>query len=654
MEKDRYIGMMLDNRYEIVEKIGTGGMAMVYKAKCHRLNRYVAVKILKDEFATDPDFRQRFHAESQAIAMFSHPNIVSVFDVSRSSEMEYIVMELVDGMSLKQYMQKKGVLSWREALHFISQIVKALEHAHSCGIIHRDVKPHNVMVLRDGSVRVTDFGIARVASSQNTLSQEALGSVHYISPEQAKGARVDERTDIYSAGVVLYEMLTGRLPYEGDSPVAVAIQHISSIPASPRELNEAIPEGLEMITMKAMCADMDKRYTSASEMLEDLEEFRKNPDINFDYDVKMDSSELLLLEKKNNELKRKARAQAGRPAETDEKRQDRKSGRRASRVTILAGVLVVLIFISGVSVFLWDFFIKDLFSVVDEVSVPDLRGYDIDNARDTFTDFEIVVKDYETSSVYAEGVILEQDIAHGNEIKTGGQIGVTVSSGSTVTVMPDLIGMTQIEAEAALNKISDQVTFTVKIVNVESTGDENRILSTSPQEGEPIHDGAAVTLRISIKTAEETADMPNVVGMSQAQAVARIEALGLKVAVKEVENSTVPAGEVVFQNYNEGSALAKGTEITIHVSKGPADEPVGGTDIPGAGSVTVTIPLPLGEGEVSVEVRLDGVTQFTDTLEKSQGSFTRSFSGTGTKRLEVFFDGIMSYSTELNFEPNGN
>ncbi|MBQ9980486.1 MAG: Stk1 family PASTA domain-containing Ser/Thr kinase [Oscillospiraceae bacterium] len=654
MEKDKYIGMMLDNRYEIMEKVGAGGMAMVYRAKCHRLNRYVAVKILKDEFATDPDFRQRFHAESQAIAMFSHPNIVSVFDVSRSSEMEYIVMELVDGMSLKQYMQKKGVLSWREALHFISQIVRALEHAHSCGIIHRDVKPHNVMVLRDGSVRVTDFGIARVASSQNTLSQEALGSVHYISPEQAKGARVDERTDIYSAGVVLYEMLTGRLPYEGDSPVAVAIQHISSVPASPRELNEAIPEGLEMITMKAMCADMDKRYASATEMLEDLEEFRKNPDINFDYDVKMDSSELLLLEKKNNELKRKAQAEARMSAEPDERREHRAANRRAGKVTILAGVMVVLIFIAGVSYFLWDFFVKDLFAVVDEISVPDLRGYDVDYARDNFPEFEIVVKDYETSGVYAEGVILEQDIQHGAELKTGGQIGVTVSSGTTDTKMPSVIGLTRVEAEAELDKIADEVTFTVKIVNVESTGDENRVLSTSPQEGETIRDGATVTLRISTKAAEETTEMPKVVGLTEAQAVARLEGADLIVKIKYVESDTAPEGEVVFQNYNEGSALAKDTEVTIHVSEGNGEPDVPDTGAIGGNSVSVTIPLPLGEGEVSVEVRLGGVTQFTGTLEKSQGSFTRSFSGTGTQRLEVYFDGIMSYSTELNFDADGN
>ena len=270
---NQYIGKMLDNRYEILDVIGVGGMAVVYKAYCHRLHRFVAIKVLKKDLASDAEFRRRFHEEAQAVAMLSHPNIVSVYDVSKGDDLDYIVMELIDGITLKQYMQKKdGRLNWRESLYFITQIVRALGHAHSRGIIHRDIKPQNIMVLRDGSVKVADFGIARIMSAaQNTMTQEALGSVHYISPEQARGSHIDARADIYSAGVVLYEMLTGRLPFDGDTPVSVAIQHINSIPLSPRELDPTIPEALEAITMKAMAPNPDDRYADAGEMLADLE-----------------------------------------------------------------------------------------------------------------------------------------------------------------------------------------------------------------------------------------------------------------------------------------------------------------------------------------------------------------------------------------------
>ena len=283
MDQDKYIGRLLDNRYEIQEVIGSGGMAVVYKARCHRLNRLVAIKILKDELSEDQEFRRRFHAEGQAVAMVSHPNIVSVFDVSSQGDANYIVMELIEGITLKQYMEKKGVLNWKETLHFAMQIAKALEHAHSKGIVHRDIKPHNVMVLKNGSVKVMDFGIARMISHGNTLTKEALGSVHYISPEQARGGRVDDRSDIYSLGVVMYEMMAGRPPYDGESPVSVAIQHINGGAALPSVLNPNIPGGLEQIIMKAMAHNVSDRYPSATRMLADMEEFRKDPTTLFDY-----------------------------------------------------------------------------------------------------------------------------------------------------------------------------------------------------------------------------------------------------------------------------------------------------------------------------------------------------------------------------------
>ena len=278
---DRYIGRILDGRYEILDIIGAGGMAVVYKARCHRLNRLVAIKILKDENLEDEDFCRRFQAESQAVAMLSHSNIVSVYDVSNTEDRDYIVMELIDGITLKQYMEKKVRLNWRETVHFAINIAKALEHAHSRGLVHRDIKPHNVMVLKNGSVKVADFGIARLMENENTMTKEALGSVHYISPEQAKGGRVDNRSDLYSLGVVMYEMITGKTPYDGDSPVAVALGHINGGAAHPSSICPNIPKGLEQIIMKAMAHDLPDRYINATAMLQDLEAFRVDPTITF-------------------------------------------------------------------------------------------------------------------------------------------------------------------------------------------------------------------------------------------------------------------------------------------------------------------------------------------------------------------------------------
>ena len=386
---DQYIGKLLDNRYEIMEQIGMGGMARVFRALDHRLNRQVAVKILREDLAEDAELRRRFHEESQAVAMLSHPNIVAVYDVSRSSDVEYIVMELIDGITLKQYMQKKGnKLNWREALHFITQIVKALGHAHSRGIIHRDIKPHNIMVLRDGSVKVADFGIARVASGgHSTLTQEALGSVHYISPEQARGSHIDARSDLYSAGVVLYEMITGRLPYEGESPVAVAIQHINSIPLSPREIDPEIPEALEAITMKAMAPDPDNRYPSADAMLADLEEFRKNPNINFDFSASefhpeeedVDRTQIHTVPPRTSAGRRempasKPERQDRRARRIEEEEDDEEDERRGPNWPVIGAVAAILVFVAALVFIMFSTVFSGSFQPGNTQRVPTVTG----------------------------------------------------------------------------------------------------------------------------------------------------------------------------------------------------------------------------------------------------------------------------------------
>ena len=281
---DKYIGTLLGGRYEVLDILGVGGMAVVYKARCRVLNRYVAIKMLKEEFLQDEEFRRRFYNESQAVAKLSHNNIVAVYDVARTDTQDYIVMELIDGISLKEYLQKKGHLSWQETVFFAQQIAKGLSHAHSRGIIHQDIKPHNIMLLRDGTVKVTDFGIARLESNQETrVVQEAIGSVHYIAPEQAKGSSIDARADLYSLGVVMYEMLTGKLPFEGDSAVAIVMQHINSVPEMPSKVMQGVPRGMDDIVMHAMCPNVTRRYSSAQELYQDLERIKQNPHTVFGY-----------------------------------------------------------------------------------------------------------------------------------------------------------------------------------------------------------------------------------------------------------------------------------------------------------------------------------------------------------------------------------
>ena len=345
---DRYIGRLLDDRYEILDIIGSGGMAVVYKARCHRLNRLVAIKILKDENMEDADFLRRFHAESRAVAMLSHPNIVSVFDVSNVEDKDYIVMELIDGITLKQYIERMGALKWRQALHFATRIAEALDHAHSRKLVHRDIKPHNVMVLKNGDVKVTDFGIARMLESDNTMTKEAIGSVHYISPEQAKGGRVDERSDLYSLGVVMYEMITGRTPYEGESPVAVAIAHINGGAPRPSVFAPGIPRGLEQIIMRAMARDAKDRYPNALAMLHDLNALQADASAVFSYEemgLRYQPVEMPRAPRREEQLEEQGGGNARRVVKTIEKPEeevDMPKGRMGMVAVLICSVVAVL------------------------------------------------------------------------------------------------------------------------------------------------------------------------------------------------------------------------------------------------------------------------------------------------------------------------
>ena len=687
MDMDRYIGRLLDNRYEILEVIGTGGMAVVYKARCHRLNRLVAIKILREEYTKDEEFRRRFHAESQAVAMLSHPNIVSVYDVSTANDADYIVMELIDGITLKQYMEKKGVLNWKETLHFAIQIAKALEHAHSRGIIHRDIKPHNVMVLKNGSVKVTDFGIARVMSESNTLTKEALGSVHYISPEQAKGGRVDNRSDLYSLGVVMYEMTTGRPPYDGESPVAVAIQHINGKPVLPSVLNPNVPGGLEQIIVRSMSHNPAERYLSAGAMLTDMDEFRKNPTILFDYNnpntdidaaTKMqpparDLDETMPLPKTvaertvNKTLESRPRstpARAAVPARKPNHRrevivEEKEERSKAATVAIVACAAVALV---AVILFCIAYFGGDMLSSSDQLTVvPNLLGEVFDEEQ-YYGDVVVKIGNKRHSEEYAKGVIMEQTPAANKQIPKGGTVTVVISLGPQPKdkVMEDLSHVPQQQAIDFLNGLKMDLQILPKMEN-SSTVEKGCVIRTSPTEGEVLESGQTIHIWVSTGPLKQMAKVPSVVGYSREMAEKLMNGSGFfNLSFEEVE-SDEEAGKIVEQSVIGGIEVDVTTLMTLKVSKGaplatdgtlPSDpeenyvEKVTLVALPEALKQDAVLSIWRGAAQVdsrevfagttAVELKLrgEGVVTFTAMLNNDTATawtFQVNFDATGTK-----------------------
>ena len=606
---DKYIGRLLDNRYEILEAIGTGGMAVVYKARCHRLNRLVAIKILKDDYLEDEEFRRRFHSESQAVAMLSHPNIVSVYDVSTSITADYIVMELIDGITLKQYMEKKGVLNWKETLHFAIQIAKALEHAHSRGIVHRDIKPHNVMVLKNGSVKVTDFGIARMMSKGNTLTKEALGSVHYISPEQARGGRVDNRSDIYSLGAVMYEMMSGRPPYDGESPVAVAIQHINGGAPLPSTLNPNIPGGLEQIIMKAMALEADSRYETATAMLTDLDEFRKNPAILFDYNVPPTDAVLQIpkipaeeqetqkpqttaqrVEDRQNDRKKSTAAaavaaQRRRSANTAtaQQRRNPKTEEKDSNVATIAIIVCSVVMLIAIVIFLVVLLGNGVENQKDGkkpgssasnemIEVPDLEGENYLELPEDL-DLNIIVGVKEYNDQFAENEIISHNPVAGTQVEAGSDLYLTVSLGPNKgdITMPDLKDRTEDEAIKILQDLHMDLQITEPVEEYHDTVQEGLVIKTNFPVGTTLDIGDVVTLYISKGKEITKGSMPALVDQTKEQAkqILDDQEMDLVLEFLEEHSSIVEKGCVTRTTPEAGEEIQTGQTITVYISKGP-------------------------------------------------------------------------------------
>ncbi len=554
---DKYIGRILDDRYEIIELIGSGGMANVYKALCHRLNRYDAVKIMRDDTAANTELRRRFRAESQAVAMLSHPNIVSVYDVSHNDDIEYIVMELIDGITLKQYLQKKSVLDPSEVLNFSIQTAKALEHAHSKGIIHRDIKPQNIMLLKDGMIKVADFGIASLENDIEENNGEAVGSVHYIAPEQARGQAPDARSDIYSLGIVMYEMLTGKLPYIGASDVEVAVKHMNTDPVSPRNIVPEIPDELERICLKAMNSDINERYQTASELLRDLEQYKTQ---SLTAHVLEDSDAVLI------------------DSGAEPRRSSRRS-RSSRRIALSSGILAVLLFVIIGFVFLNGYFLKDLFSDPVKVKVDNFVGRyyeDVINDKDykKIYDFKVTFK---VDLEHDYGIILSQS-PEAERSKTvsdkSSKIVVelvcaaeTVDEEKRLLKVPDIVNR---EREEAISMIQDAgFSYTLEQAPSDSVT-KGYVISTDPVAGAAAEEGSEIKIIISTGPQVVMTKVPQLKGLSKEAALSKIESSNLSIGTITSAESELDAGTVIDQNIAANTQVEEHTKISITISSGPS------------------------------------------------------------------------------------
>ena len=551
-EEEKYIGQVLDDRYEILEMIGEGGMAIVFRALDRRLNRYVAVKVMREEMAEDEEFRRRFCAESHAVAMLSNPNIVAVYDVSHSDEREYIVMELISGITLKQYMDKKGALDWKEVVHFTKQITRALSHAHERGIIHRDIKPQNIMLLRDGTLKVADFGIAALENEVYENNGQTIGSIHYIAPEQARGNSPDARSDIYSLGVVMYEMLTGRLPYTGSSLAEIAVKHMNAKPEPLRSIQPSIPEELERITLKAMSADLSARYQTAAELLADLDEFTQTAmKQELPPETEEDSPRPVLsyseLTKESYSIRRK----------------------KASRVSFLSGSFGLLLLTLFLFIFLWNFWIRDLFSPAERIDLPTFVGSRYDDViRDAGPIYNFVITDVYTND-YEPGLIISQKPDPGRSMSIeddGVTVEISVSRSMTSIEVPDLSGREYRDAAEQLQKMG----FSVEIESATSdTVAHNCVISTSPGAGEMVISGSLIYLSVSSGPQVLYVEMPNLIGLSEEAAIRKLESNNLSYAGSNWIDSPLDRGTVVGQDVQIGEQVEEHSKVVLQVSNGP-------------------------------------------------------------------------------------
>lgn len=623
---DKYVGKKLDGRYEIQELIGVGGMATVYKAKDIKNNRTVAIKILKDEFSQNSEFIRRFKNESKAIAVLSHPNIVKVYDVSFGDVIQYIVMEYIDGITLKEYIeQQEKSIDWKMAVYFTSQILKAMQHAHEKGIVHRDVKPQNMMLLQDGTIKVTDFGIARFSNTETrTMTDKAIGSVHYIAPEQARGERTDGKSDVYSIGVMLYEMLTGQLPFQADSAVSVAIMQLQSNPKPPREINPEIPQGLEEITLRAMRKEPVQRYQSAEEMLKDLQKVTKKPDITFNYEYP------------ENEI----------PSDSDEnepvnaKYVEEAEKKRSPAFNIITGSLVSLLLCAILFVSLALLHSCEATNT-ESVDVPNFVGMNYSEIKDnTAYSFEWdIINVYDSSK--PEGEIIKQEPEAGSKkVKEGAVVTLTVNSSDTLIAVPFV--NTEPE-ETAVAKIKAKG-LTPEIIYIEDDDTaENIVRDTTPKAGSEITVNEKVKVFVKKTKEETTVQVPDLSGKTRDEASEAVAAAGLTFDYEYNNDIDMTAESVIGQSPLKGSIVEMGSTVKAYVAKGIDKYKI----------YNMTVSLPSNATTAcEVRVTVDGVLDETvsGTMVPAEvGRLSFSVRGKSTSVVYIEVDGQIWKKYDIDF-----
>lgn len=638
---DRYTGKRLDGRYEIHELIGVGGMANVYRAHDTIDDRTVAIKILKDEYLGNEEFIRRFKNESKAIAVLSHPNIVKVYDVSFGDRIQYIVEEYIDGITLKDYLSQQKEIKWKEAIHFTIQILRALQHAHEKGIVHRDIKPQNIMLLQDGTIKVTDFGIARFSRSETrTMTGKTIGSVHYIAPEQARGDLTDEKADIYSVGVMLYEMVTGRLPFEADNAVSVAIMQLQADPKPPREINPSLPEGLEEITMKAMQKDPSQRYQSASEMLRDIEEFRRNPSISFQYKYFVDEKPTKYIDAINT-VKSSEPPVYNDNYEYEEVVEKRKKKSVAPLIiTGIAAAFLIVAVALGISTLLrgceseeaTEFYLEDLTGQMynDVVNDEKYAGKIVFEKEEVQSDGEEAI-----------GQILDQKPAGNMNVRIGTTVTLYVNAGGEMVEVPDVTNYSRADAESTLTSRNLAPDFvSVSDDNVE----EGKVVRTDPAAHSSIAKGAVVTVYISSGPADTSVTIPsNIIGVDIETARQMLVDAGLSVgSVSPRDDTGEEEGIVVDVSPLPGLKVEKGTKVDLTYSSGKTSEK----------QLQVSVELPVDISyDLSLKAYIDGTLVKEDVVNPTygSGSYTLTFTGTEQQELTVELNGMKYRVYTLDF-----